>query len=89
MRPSEQLGLEWPHIDFNRKRILVRQGMVRGTLTLLKTKKSRRDVDMLPTVEAALHEQPRGSRYVFSNAVGGPLDLTNIRIMYPENWTGH
>ena len=85
MRPSEQLGLEWPHIDFKRKRIFIRQGMVRGTLTLLKTKKSRRDVDMLPTVEAALQEQPRDSRYVFSNAVGGPLDLTNIRkrIWYP------
>jgi integrase len=52
---------------------------------LLKTKKSRRDVDMLPTVEAALKEQPRDSRYVFSNAVGGPLALTNIRnrIWYP------
>jgi integrase len=85
MRPSEQLGLEWPHIDFKRKRILVRQGMVRGSLTLLKTKKSRRDVDMLPTVEAAFHEQPRDSKYVFSNVVGGPLDLTNIRnrIWYP------
>jgi integrase len=48
-------------------------------------KMSRRDVDMLPTVEAALKEQPRDSRYVFSSAVGGPLDLTNIRkrIWYP------
>jgi len=53
--------------------------MVRGTLTQLKTKKSRRDVDMLPTVEGALREQPRDSSYVFCNAVGGPLDLTNIR----------
>ena len=85
MRPSEQLALEWPHSDFKRKRILVRQGMVRGTLTQLKTKKSRRDVDMLPTVEAALREQPRDSSYVFSNTVSGPLDLTNIRnrISYP------
>jgi integrase len=38
-----------------------------------------RDVDMLPTVEEVLQGLPQ-SEYVFSNADGGPLDLTNIRV---------
>ena len=38
-----------------------------------------RDIDMLPTVEEALQGQPQGG-YVFPNADGGPLDLTNIRV---------
>lgn len=48
-----------------------------------------RVVDMLPTVEDALRDQLAGTQgkgaYVFSNAWGGPLDLTNIRhrIWYP------
>ena len=46
-------------------------------------------MDMLPTVEDVLREQLAGTQekgtYVFSNAWGGPLDLTNIRhrIWYP------
>jgi integrase len=46
-------------------------------------------VGMLPTVEGALRDQLAGTQatgmYVFSNAWGGPLDLTNIRhrIWYP------
>jgi integrase len=46
-------------------------------------------VHMLPTVEDVLRDQLAGTlgkgTYVFSNAWGGPLDLTNIRhrIWYP------
>ena len=39
---------------------------------------------MLPTVEEALRDQLEGMQgiglYVFSNADGGPLDLTNMRV---------
>jgi integrase len=85
MRPSEQLGLEWPNIDYTHKKILIRKGVVRGEETKLKTKASRRDIDMLPMVQTALLGQPKISRYVFATEVGGPLDLANIRnrIWYP------
>jgi integrase len=53
MRPSEQLGLEWPNIDHARRNILIRKGVVKREETKLKTKASRRDIDMLPMVETA------------------------------------
>jgi integrase len=85
MRPSEQLGLEWPNIDYAHKKIVIRKGVVRGEETNLKTKASRREIDMLPMVETALMGQPKISRYVFANEIGGPLDLANLRnrIWYP------
>lgn len=81
LRPSEQNALQWAHIDFAGKTILVRQGVVRGRQTLLKTKGSRRDVDMLPMVEEALRSQyaARSGQYVFSNARGGPLFQEGMR----------
>ena len=62
---------------------------MRGAETDLKTAGSYRVVDVLPTVEEALRDQLAGTQakgtYVFSNAWGGSLDLTNIRhrIWYP------
>jgi integrase len=83
LRPSEQNALEWEHIDFTGKTILVRQGVVRGRKTLLKTKGSRRDVDMLPMVEEALRSHLEATdgkgQYVFSNARGGPLFQEGMR----------
>ena len=83
LRPSEQFALEWPHVDFGRRLLLVRRGFVDGRLTLFKTRGARRDVDMLPSVEDALREhweaaQGKGS-YVFSNAAGGLLHRDNLR----------
>lgn len=66
-----------------------RSSIVRGEATDLKTDESHRAVDVLPTVEAALRDQKAGATsvagYVFPNAIGGALDLTNIRnrIWYP------
>jgi len=90
LRPSEQNALEWEHIDFTGKTILVRQGVVRGRKTLLKTKGSRRDVDMLPMVEEALRSHLEATdgkgQYVFSNARGGPLFQEGMR---RRVWTPH
>jgi integrase len=84
LRPSEQLALQWDAVDFRNKKIFVKRGLVRGEMTDLKTKASQADIDMLPTVEAALRDQLEGMHgtglYVFSNADGGPLDLTNMRV---------
>lgn len=83
LRPSEQYALQWEHVDFQRKLLLVRQGFVRGRLTLLKTAGSRRDVDMLPNVEEALRSRCEATQgegqYVFSNSDGGPLHRDNMR----------
>ena len=79
LRPSEQLALGWEHIDFTHKKILVRRGLGRGVETDLKTLASAREIDMLPTVKVVLRGQPR-DEYVFPNADGGPLDLTNMRV---------
>src|SRR5215470_17501121 len=54
LRPSEQYALTWEHVDFPRRLLLIRQGFVRGRLTILKTAGSRRNVGMLPHVEEAL-----------------------------------
>jgi hypothetical protein len=63
------------YVDFERQRIFIRQGLVRGAETDLKTEGSYRVVDMLPTVEEALRDQLAGMQgkgaYVFSNAWGG------------------
>ncbi len=99
LRPSEQLALRWtPHpekpdrssyVDFERKKLFIRQGLVRGEETDLKTKASYRAIDMLATVKASLRDQMAAthatSDYVFCNATGGALDLTNIRhrVWYP------
>ncbi|HEY7493910.1 MAG TPA: hypothetical protein VIH59_22750 [Candidatus Tectomicrobia bacterium] len=59
LRPSEHYTLRWEHIDCAGKRIQIQYGMVRGHPTLVKAKGSRRNVDMLPMVEAALREHMR------------------------------
>lgn len=99
LRPSEQLALRWQpdperperssYVDFEQKKLFIRQGIVRGEATDLKNEESYRAVDMLPTVETALRDQMTGATtitgYVFPNTTGGTLDLTNIRnrIWYP------
>lgn len=83
LRPSEQYVLQWEHVDFQRKLLLIRQGFVKGRLTMLKTAGSRRDVDMLPHVEETLRshcEVTQGKeQYIFSNTEGGPLHRDNMR----------
>jgi integrase len=82
-RTSELIALQWPHINFQRKLVHIRQGFVNGRVTTLKTEGANRDIDMLPSVEEALRQQlveTKGQgRYVFSNVDGGPLHRDNIR----------
>jgi|SRR6266571_7037606 len=97
MRPNEQMALRWfpdaehpeksSYVDFEHKKIVIGQGWVRGRETDLKTSASYREIDMLPTVDAALQAQQKGiiSLWVFPNADGGRLDLDNlrVRVWYP------
>jgi integrase len=81
LRPSEQYALQWEHVDFQRKLLLIRQGFVKDRMTILKTAGSRRDVEILPHVEDALrtHSEAAHGEFVFSNEVGGPLHRDNVR----------
>jgi integrase len=70
-------------VVFQRKLLLIRQGCVKGRVTILKTAGSRRDVEMLPHVEEALQnhlEATQGKgQYVFANTEGGVLHRDNMR----------
>ena len=75
--------LQWEQVDFHRKVLHIRQGIVKGQVTLLKTAGSRRDVEMLPHVEEAFQRHVEATQgkgqYVFSNRDGGPLHRDNMR----------
>lgn len=83
LRPSEQYALQWEHVDFHKKLLLIRQGFVKGRVTMLKTAGSRRDVEMLPHVEEAIRDHRDATQgqgqYVFTNMDGGPLHRDNMR----------
>ncbi len=99
LRPSEALGLRQTNIDFAARKIRVRKAKTawgeagRKGNGKLKTKRSRRDVDMEDFVAAALREQLARVRlrsfgendvngasapFVFPSAKGGPMDAHNF-----------
>jgi integrase len=88
LRPSEALGLRRSNVDFDSRKIHVRKAKTalgeagrRGDGNL-KTKRSRRSVDMEGIVAEALSEQIKRvqlrSNFVFPNAKGGPMDAHNF-----------
>jgi len=86
LRPSEQIGLRWPAIDWQatRPQVIVRYGVTRRSgAGRLKTDSSYREVPMLPAVERALKAQCPDSQlrseWVFPSERGGHLDITNLR----------
>jgi integrase len=90
LRPSEQNGLTWDDIDFERKQILVRKAYVYGKMDVPKTTGSERAIDMSSPVEAALREQKAvttdlGSVYVFCQGNGQPINYRNLasRVWHP------
>lgn len=81
MRSSEIDGLKWKYIDFERKKILIRETFVFGQMDTPKTQGSNREIDMSSVVENALKAQffitGKGT-YVFCNKLGNPLDKKNV-----------
>jgi integrase len=79
MRPSEALGLWWEHIDLKGDRILVRQQVREdGSVdSKLKTRRSRRDIEMFEPVRASLAglaaQNRLRSKFVFCGRLGRPL----------------
>ena len=81
MRQGELFGLQWEDIDFARHQVHVRRSLWHGTLGTPKSRRSRRAIDMPPTLEQALQQQSttRRSEFVFCSERGTPLDADNFR----------
>lgn len=89
LRTGEANGLQWEHIDFANREILVRETFTHGQRDQCKTDGSWREVAMSPPVFDALMRH-RGdvknlTGYVFTNTAGEPLDNHNFcnRVWYP------
>ncbi len=78
MRFGEMAALKWKNVDFQMKLIRVRETRVKGEEGRPKTKKSVRDIRMLPPVLEALRDQRKQtmgkSEYVFLNQYGRTLE---------------
>ncbi len=89
MRTGEVNGLQWRHVDFAQRQILVREALVRGRLDYTKTDGSQRDITMSHPVFQALKAQQLTTgqlfKFVFCNRDGAPIDLDNFtnRVWYP------
>ena len=81
MRQGELFGLQWEDIDFAKHLIHVRRSLWHGTLGTPKSRRSRRAIDMPPTLEQALQQQSttRRSEFVFCSERGTPIDADNFR----------
>jgi integrase len=88
MRTGEIDGLQWQHVDFKRRQILVRQALVEGRLEYTKNDGSFRTIEMSKLVFDALVDQKKstgGKSFVFCSRTGGPLCHSNVtkRVWYP------
>jgi integrase len=90
LREGELLGLAWGDIDWSARQIYVRQQYTGGRFSELKTKASRRRVDLPGELVAELRrwrlECPPGAHdLVFPNGAGNPENYANLlhRGFYP------
>ncbi len=89
MRFGEMAGLKWKNVDFKLGVIKVRETRVMGEEGRPKTKRSIRDIDMLPPVVEALRDQQKytmgKSDYVFLNQYHRPVlpDSVNQHVWKP------
>jgi integrase len=89
MRFGEMSGLKWDNVDFKMGIIKVRETRVRGKKDDPKTKRSVRDIKMLPPVVEAMRNQQKvtfgKSNFVFLNKRSRPLlpDTTNFHVWKP------
>ncbi len=90
MRTSEIDGLEWDHVDFEKRDIRVRKIFSAGQLEEGgKTTSSNRDIPMIPVVYKTLlaryAKRNPDINWVFHSAKGNPIDAHNFanRIWHP------
>lgn len=81
VRQGELFGLQWEDIDFKGHQIHVRRALWHGKLGTPKSKRSRRAIDMPPTLEDALRRlsTQKRSEFVFCSQDGTPIDADNFR----------
>lgn len=93
LRLGEALGLEWKDVDFDRRKLAVRQGVVEvngyAKTGPLKTKSSRRQVELGATAVKALkrrrataRKEHHRSSFVFTTRTGGHPRRANLRQRY-------
>ncbi len=81
LRQGELIGLPWKYVDFDKRKVYVRQQHTAGRFSTLKTKKSRRDVGLSVELTNELREHKLASKWakpddlVFANTVGKPQSL--------------
>jgi integrase len=85
LRQSELLGLQWADLDFQSEVVHVRRQLDRsGKYTQPKTPKALRDVVLMPSLGALLHEHKTRSSHccatdpVFATATGRPMYYRNV-----------
>ena len=88
LRSAEINGLKWKYVDFENRKILIRETWINVKSETTKNDGSVRDVDMSSLMYASLEEQQKMTgdhEHVFTNRNGNPLDNCNLtkRIWYP------
>jgi len=88
MRTGEIDGLKWKYVDFENRRILIRETIVRGAFEYTKNDFSQREIQMSqPVFDAFVAMKARTGRFefVFVNNAGVPLSHSNVtnRVWYP------
>jgi integrase len=88
MRTGEIDGLKWKYVDFENRRILIRETIVRGEVEYTKNDFSQREIQMSqPVFDAfvAMKSRTGTFEYVFVNNAGVPLSHSNVtnRVWYP------
>ena len=91
LRHSELLGLQWRDVDWEDGTMTIRRGVVQSrnktvVRETLKTAGAERTLYLPDSTKHALllayRERDRGSRWVFPNEEGGPLNQANVRRAY-------
>ena len=87
IRRGELLGLRWEDIDLEGHRLFVRRALWRGKVVTPQSRRSRRTIDLAPTLRTALAKLP--SRFqgglVFCGTDGEPIDPDNFA---HRDWAG-
>ncbi|WP_031569331.1 site-specific integrase [Rheinheimera texasensis] len=88
MRTAEIDGLQWRYVDFDNRRILVRETWVKGRFEYTKNDGSQREIGMSEPVYQALRrqlEQTGGNKFVFATRNDTPFSHRNMtqRVWYP------
>lgn len=83
MRRGELLGLQWGDIDWNHSQIHVKRSLWKGQFLSPKSKKSKRKIDMTPSLVRELRKHklaspPSDLDLVFCNSDGKSLDADNF-----------